>query len=41
MTSLTELMHSLRRLPKYDRKRLKLEGEDLAEGFRLLRENAP
>jgi hypothetical protein len=41
MTSLIELIHSLRRLPKYERKRLKLEGEDLAEGFHLLRENAP
>jgi hypothetical protein len=41
MSSLVELMQRLRRLPKYERERLKLDVEDLAEGFRQLRENAP
>ena len=41
MTDLIELMNNLRRLPKAERERLKLDADDLAEGYRQLRANAP
>jgi hypothetical protein len=41
MTSLIDLIQSLRHLPKSERELLRLNAEDLADGFRQLRENAP